>query len=62
MSLEKKRKTLELSRVTLAKQEIEFRIEEMQEEILRLKSHVQIQDEKIKQLNTDIKSEGVTNG
>lgn len=46
MSLDKKRKQLELSRVTLAREELELKIEERLEEIERLKSHIEIQKEK----------------
>lgn len=45
MSLEKKRKTLELGRVQQARAEIEFSIEEKQAEIERLKAHIEIQKE-----------------
>jgi hypothetical protein len=52
MSLEKKKKELELMRVTLARQEMELRIEERLDEIKRLKENIEIQlktEEKIKQ-------------
>lgn len=55
MSLDIKRKQLELSRVTLAKEEMQFKIEEMKEEIKRLEGFVTIQDEKIKSLTKEIK-------
>jgi len=55
MSLEIKRKQLELSRVILAREEMEFKIEEMKEEIKRLEGFVVIQEEKIKTLKQEIK-------
>lgn len=57
MSLTSKRKQLELSRVTLAKEEMMFKIEEMKEEIKRLEGFVVIQDEKIKSLKQEITKE-----
>lgn len=57
MSLVNKRKQLELSRVTLAKEEMMFKIEEMKEEIKRLEGFVVIQDEKIKSLKQEITKE-----
>jgi hypothetical protein len=50
MSIELKRKKLELSRVQTAKMELEFKIEERMEEINRLKEHVKVQAEKELQL------------
>ncbi len=57
MSLVNKRKQLELSRVTLAKEEMLFKIEEMKEEIKRLEGFVVIQDEKIKSLKQETTKE-----
>ena len=54
MSIDKKRKELELKRVELAKEELEFKIAEREEDILRLLEHVRIQEEKIKQLREDL--------
>ena len=52
MSLEIKKKEMELKRVIMAKEEHELRIEEKLEEIERIKAQIKIQDEfalKIKQ-------------
>ncbi len=57
MSLNSKRKNLELSRVTLAKEEMLFKIEEMKEEIKRLEGFIVVQDEKIKSLKQEITKE-----
>lgn len=54
MTLEAKRKHLELSRVTLAKEEMQFKIEEMKEEIKRLEGYVITQDDKIESLTKEI--------
>lgn len=54
MSLEKKRKQIELMRVTVAKQEMELRIEERMEEVKRLEENIKIQNTKIEELNNDI--------
>lgn len=53
--LEKKKKQLELARVSLAKQELELKIEEKMEEIKRLQDAILIQDKKIEDLNQDLK-------
>lgn len=45
MSLDLKRKKLELMRVQTAKHELEFKIEERLEEIERLKAHIKVQQE-----------------
>jgi hypothetical protein len=50
MSLDIKRKKLELSRVQTAKQELEFKIDEKLEEIERLKEHIKTQEQKENQL------------
>lgn len=58
MSLELKRKEVELMRVHVARQELELKIAERQEEISRLENHILTQlaaeerlKEEIKQLN-----------
>jgi peptidoglycan hydrolase CwlO-like protein len=53
--LELKKKELELERVKLAKKEMEFKIEERLEEIDRLKSHIEIQNQTIKKIEQEIK-------
>jgi hypothetical protein len=53
MSLELKRKKLELSRVELARQEQELKIEERMDEVRRLESMIEIQVAK----ETDLKAE-----
>lgn len=55
MTLDQKRKQLELQRVTLGKQELEFKIEEMKEEIKRLESHIEIQNQTINKITLEIK-------
>lgn len=52
--MELKRKKLELSRVQLAREEQEFKIEERMEEINRLNSMIEIQKNKEKELNAEI--------
>lgn len=52
--IELKRKKLELSRVELAKQEQELKIEEKLEEIERLKSVIEIQIKKENELKAEI--------
>jgi len=49
-----KRKKLELSRVELARQEQEFKIEERMEEIGRLQSMIDIQKTKEQELKAEI--------
>lgn len=46
MSLDKKKRELELARVQLARREMEFRIEERMEEIKRLEENIKIQIDK----------------
>lgn len=55
MSLDKKKKELELARVRLARQEMELKIEERQEEIGRLKDFIKIQLDKEAELELAIK-------
>jgi HAMP domain-containing protein len=52
--LEKKKKQLELARVSLAKQELELKIEEKLDEIGRLESAIVIQDKKIEDLKKEL--------
>jgi hypothetical protein len=54
-TLEQRKKELELERVKLAKKELEFKIEERLEEIDRLKSHIEIQNQTIKKIEQEIK-------
>lgn len=54
-NLELKRKRLELSRVSVAKEEQEFKIAEYQDQIKRLESMVEIQKAKEEQLKEEIK-------
>jgi len=53
-TIEIKRKKLELSRVELARQEQEFKIEERMEEIGRLQSTINIQKNKEQELKSEI--------
>jgi hypothetical protein len=53
-SIELKRKNLELSRVQLARQEQEFKIEERMEEIARLESMIEIQKNKEQDLIAEL--------
>jgi hypothetical protein len=54
MSIELKRKQLELARVELARQEQELKIEERFEEISRLKQTIEIQVNKEQELKAEI--------
>lgn len=54
MSLDKKRKQLELMRVQTARYELEFKIEERLEEIERLKDHVQVQIKREQELKKEL--------
>lgn len=54
MSLELKRKELELSRVELARQEQELKIEERMDEIHRLEKMIEIQKAKETELKAEI--------
>jgi len=53
-SIEKKKKQLELGRVSLAKQEMELRIDERTEEIERLKANIKIQEEAMERLTNEL--------
>lgn len=52
--MELKRKKLELSRVSLAREEQEFKIEERMEEIKRLQAMIEIQKKKEEELQAEI--------
>lgn len=52
--IELKRKKLELSRVQLAREEQEFKIEERMEEIKRLESMISLQMKKEEELKVEI--------
>lgn len=52
--MELRRKKLELSRVSLAKEEQEFKIEERMEEIRRLQAMIEIQKKKEEELQVEI--------
>lgn len=54
MSLDLKKKELELQRVQLAKKELEFKIEERLEEVERLKAHILIQGQKEEELKNEL--------
>lgn len=49
--LEIKKAKLELARVNLAKQEMEFKIEERLQEIARLKEHIALQEKREQELH-----------
>jgi hypothetical protein len=53
-SIDLKRKSLELSRVQLARQEQEFKIEERMEEIYRIEAMIKIQITKEEDLKAEI--------
>jgi hypothetical protein len=55
MALEINRKKLELSRVKLAREELEFKIEERNEEIKRLLEHIEIQKKREAELEIELK-------
>lgn len=55
MSLDKKKKQVELSRVRLAREEMEMKIAEREEEIQRLKSHIEIQRAREQELDKELK-------
>lgn len=56
MSIDRKRKELELKRVELAKEELEFKIVEREEDIRRLQENIKIQEEKIVQIKEELNS------
>ena len=57
MDLEKKKKELEIKRVLLARDEMEFKIAEREADIMRLKDNIEIQNKRIEELNLEIKEE-----
>jgi len=54
MSLELKRKKLDLMRVQTARHELEFKIEERQDEIKRIQEHIKVQKDKELELGKEI--------
>lgn len=54
--MEKKRKQLELSRVSLAREEMEFKIIERLEEIKKLEAMIEIQKQKQEELQKEIEA------
>jgi hypothetical protein len=54
MSLEQKKKKLELMKVVTARHELEIRIEERMDEVTRLQEHVEIQLKKEEDLKKEI--------
>ena len=54
MTLDQKRKKLELMRVQTARHELEFRVEERLEDIKRLEEHIKIQVDKETQLMSEL--------
>lgn len=56
MSLELKKKEMEMKRVVLAKEEMQLRIEERLDEIERIKSQMQIQDTAIEKIKKQIET------
>ena len=54
MSLEVKKKQMELKRVLMAKDEFELRIEERLEEIERIKSQMTLQDEAAEKIKKEL--------
>jgi hypothetical protein len=54
MSLDYKRKQLELARVNMAKMDLEFKVEERSAEIEKLKEHIAIQESKEAELMEEL--------
>lgn len=54
MSIEKKKKELELLRVQAAKFELELKIEERKEEITRLETNIKIQQEAEQRIQNEL--------
>jgi hypothetical protein len=54
MSLDIKRKQLELARVQMAKNELEFKVEEKMEEVDRIKGLIELQSQKESELKEEI--------
>jgi coenzyme F420-reducing hydrogenase delta subunit len=57
MSLERKKKELEIAKVECAKQEMEYKILERMEEIKRLEENILIQEGRIEQLKMELEGE-----
>lgn len=57
MSLERKKKEMELRRVETARMELELKIEERLEEIQRLKDHIRIQLDKEEQIKKELQGD-----
>ena len=55
--LDKARKKLELMKVKCAKEEMQFKILERQTDIDRIKQSINAQDERIKELETELQGE-----
>jgi len=55
--LEKRKKQLELSRVKLAREELELKIMERQEEVIRLQEAIQKQLSRERELSKELKGE-----
>ena len=54
-NLEIKRKKLDLARIQMARQEMEFKIEERLEEIERLKLNIEVQSKRETELEQELK-------
>jgi chromosome segregation ATPase len=54
MSLDIKRKQLELARVQMAKSELQFRVEEKTDEINKLNEHIKVQEQKEQDLMAEL--------
>lgn len=55
--LDRMRKELELSKVKCGKMELEYRIVERQQDIDRMKESIEVQDKRIKELETELQGE-----
>lgn len=56
MSLELKKKEMEIKRVVLAKEEMQLRIEERLDEIERIKQQMVIQDQAVERITKEIET------
>ena len=56
MSLEKKRKELDLKKIETAILELEFKIEERKADIARMLEHIKLQEERKQQVLKEIKN------
>jgi len=54
MNLERKKKELELAKVTCGKQEMELKILEREEDIKRLKENIKVQEQRIEELQCEL--------